>query len=245
MSEEFYIGYQKIMPPETAAFLRKRIIALSILVAIAALVLVIAQHPFSNGTFEYGVIKTFSGIVHERPYPTLTLDHPDGDQSRYFLVAPGKHGAQDLLLGKDGATVELKGSLIYRDDQSMIEVIPDSITVTSGDFVRYGHATDIGSFILRGEIVDSKCFLGVMKPGNLKPHKSCAIRCISGGITPVLCVRDEKGNALYVMLSGKNGEAINDQVIPYVAEPVEVTGVVERRDDMLVMKISPKDIQRL
>ena len=40
----------------------------------------------------------------------------------------------------------------------------------------------LGAVTLTGEIVDSKCFLGVMNPGNLKPHKACAIRCISGGI---------------------------------------------------------------
>ena len=84
-----------------------------------------------------------------------------------------------------------------------------------------------------------------MKPGNLKPHKACAIRCISGGITPVLCVRDESGNALYVMLAGENGEAINKQVIPFVAEPVEMTGHIERRDDLLLMKIDPGMIRRL
>ena len=28
------------------------------------------------------------------------------------------------------------------------------------------------------------CFLGVMKPGRSKPHRACAVRCISGGIPP-------------------------------------------------------------
>ena len=44
---------------------------------------------------------------------------------------------------------------------------------------------------VKGEIVDPKCFFGVMKPGEGKPHKDCAIRCILGGIPPVLKVTDE------------------------------------------------------
>ena len=103
----------------------------------------------------------------------------------------------------------------------------------------------MGRFTLRGEIVDSKCFLGVRKPGHLKPHKACAIRCIRGGITPVLCVRDAAGRALYLMLAGPDGRAINREVLPYVAEPVEVAGEVVRADSLLILKTDPATIRRL
>jgi len=42
----------------------------------------------------------------------------------------------------------------------------------------------------RGQIVDPKCYLGVMKPGEGKPHSDCAIRCIDG--FPLLLPKDEK-----------------------------------------------------
>lgn len=38
---------------------------------------------------------------------------------------------------------------------------------------------------LDGELVDSKCYLGTMKPGDGKTHKSCAILCLRGGIPPL------------------------------------------------------------
>jgi len=47
-----------------------------------------------------------------------------------------------------------------------------------------------------GEIVDSKC-LGVMTPGQLTTHRACAIRCISGGIPPVLHVRQTNAKILH------------------------------------------------
>jgi len=45
-------------------------------------------------------------------------------------------------------------------------------------------STSLGTQTLVGEIVDSKCFLGVMNPGQLTTHRACAIRCISGGVRP-------------------------------------------------------------
>jgi len=248
MSDDFYIGYQKVMPPHLAGFLRTRIAVLALVVVVLAGVMAAVQHPFAGSNFEFGVVKTFTGIVHESPYPALTLDHPVGSDkpfSRFHLVAPGKHGAQKLVAGFDGKLINVKGSLIYRDNQTMIEIQPDSLEELSTAAFEPGRIENLGMFTLQGEIVDSKCYLGVMKPGNLKPHKSCAIRCISGGITPVLCVRDEEGHAVYVVLAGADGRQINADVIPFVAEPVEITGRVERRDDMLIMTIDPAKIIRL
>jgi hypothetical protein len=143
----------------------------------------------------------------------------------------------------DGQVVSLDGSLIYRDGKIMIEVRPNSILADGAGSP--GRAVSLGMYTLRGEIVDSKCYLGVMKPGNLKPHKACAIRCISGGIPPVLCVRDGEGRALYVMLAGPGGEPINAALLDFVAESIAVTGEVERRDDLLMMKLDPAMIRRL
>lgn len=250
MSDEFYVGYQKAMPPGMAAFLRRRVALLIACAGLLAAVLAGVQGRFAVATFEFGVVKSFTGVLNEHPYPTLTLSSPEvgGDlqaRSRYYLVAPGKHGAQSLVAGLDGSQVSLRGSLIYRDGKTMIEVKPGTVMKESGGRHNGATSSELGMYTLRGEIVDSKCFLGVMKPGNLKPHKSCAIRCISGGIPPVLCVRDEQGQALYVTLAGTDARAINRDVLPFVAESVEITGMVERMDDMLVMRIDPAMIRRL
>jgi len=171
--------------------------------------------------------------------------------SGYGLVATGKFGAAELVEGFDGEQVRLLGTLIYRDDRTMIEVADGSIAVldeTDPEWRRVFRPplpTGEGRHTLVGEIVEAKCFLGVMKPGNLKPHRACAVRCISGGIQPVLVVRDAEGLATYYLLVSATGEPVNDAVLDMVAEPVEITGKIVRYADTLVLAADPSTYRRL
>src|SRR5437016_9462632 len=97
-------------------------------------------------------------------------------------------------------------------------------------------STSLGNLTLVGEIVDSKCFLGVMNPGQLAPHRACAIRCISGGVPPVLLVRQKDGPPIYLLLVSAGGKPVNQQVLNVVAEPLEITGEVEQRGELLIMR---------
>ena len=106
-------------------------------------------------------------------------------------------------------------------------------------------AVSLGQQTLRGEIVDSKCFLGVMNPGALTPHRACAIRCISGGIPPVLVVHQNNGPALYFLLVARDGKPVNKLVLSMVAEPVEITGEVERQGELLVFRADPASYRRI
>ncbi len=97
---------------------------------------------------------------------------------------------------------------------------------------------------LTGEIVDSKCFLGVLNPGALTTHRACAIRCISGGIPSVLLVRRTNGLALYFLLLSRDGKPVNKQLLNLVAEPVEITGEVERQGELLILRADPATYRR-
>ncbi len=88
----------------------------------------------------------------------------------------------------------------------------------------------LGPARLRGEIVDLKCYLGVMKPGDLKSHKACAIRCLSGGTPAGLVVRATDGDAAVLWLVGRDGHPLGRELLDVVAEPVEVTGDLLRLD---------------
>src|SRR5262249_17489064 len=102
----------------------------------------------------------------------------------------------------------------------------------------------LGSQTVVGEIVDSKCFLGVMNPGRLTPHRACAIRCISGGIPPVLLVRQKDGSVNHLLLVSDKGKPVNQQVLDLVAEPVEITGEVERQGELLILRADPATYRR-
>jgi len=98
---------------------------------------------------------------------------------------------------------------------------------------------------VRGEIVDGKCFLGVMNPGATKVHRACAVRCISGGAPPILWVRDRAGAEAYLTLTGEDGRPVGPEILDVVAEPVEVTGRVERVGDRWYLRADPRTIRRL
>lgn len=253
--DEFYVGYLPHAPRQLGGWLKNRILLLILLLPVLAVVLVLSQAPFANAVFEFQNYRDFEGVLIERPYPMLRVDRPArmGDapsHSFYYLVQIGKHGGQEAVKGLAGRRVRLRAALIYRDNQTMLELKAGSIEALDqmdGPEPMDGGAAgeSLGMVKLRGEIVDSKCFLGVMNPGNLKPHKACAARCISGGIPPVLVVRDSAGGARYFLLTSHEGRMINRQVLNWVAEPVEIRGELVRFDDVYVLRTDPGSIRHL
>ena len=103
----------------------------------------------------------------------------------------------------------------------------------------------LGTQTLVGEIVDSKCFLGVMNPGQLTPHRACAIRCISGGVPPVLLVRQKDGPSIYLLLVSADGQPVTPPVLEMGAEPVAITGEVERQGELLILRADPARYRKL
>jgi hypothetical protein len=200
--------------------------------------------------FEWGKPGAFEGWIEAKPAPSLLVRRPGAADpaalwTRYLLVRPGKHGAAAEASEYDGNRVSLEGALIYRDDQAMIEIVPGSLRRAAGPGPGPDGAFEsLGERTLTGEIVDSKCFLGVMSPGDTKPHRACAARCIAGGIPPVFLVRRPDGRAVYLLLLSRGGKAVNREVLPLVAEPLEITGTVERHHDLLVLKADPSTYRR-
>ncbi len=89
---------------------------------------------------------------------------------------------------------------------------------------------------LLGEIVDTKCYLGAMKPGRGKPHRDCASLCIRGGIPAALLVRTASGERHLVHLLNLRGRPLGRELLEWVGEPVEVWGTLRRRDNRLFLR---------
>lgn len=219
---EFYVGYLPKAPSALARRTRAVAVLLVLLGAGLAAALVFAQQPFAAAKFEFLEWREFTGIVEEQPYPALVVAHPGGE-SRYLLVAPGKHGGGDLVRGLNGQKVELRAQLIYRDQHTMLEVDPDSILVAPEPPVSPipAAAPSAAPVTLTGEIVDTKCYFGVMNPGEGKVHRDCAARCVAGGIPPALLTAD---GSLYLLV-GLGGTPIRaEDIAAFIAEPVTVIG---------------------
>jgi hypothetical protein len=241
MNDEFYVGYVPRAPKRLAGWLRTAVTVIVAGGAFVALTLTFAQHPFPAATFEYGETHTFSGVIRNFPSPSLETE----DRRIVLLVAPGKRGAQELARAYDGKSVDLMGTRIQRDGDRMIEVVPGSIRVMNARVPAAPDWLRVGEFELQGEIVDSKCYLGVMNPGEGKVHRDCAARCISGGIPPALIARDQAGRRKLVLLTGAQGRAIHREVLSYVGEPVSVRGIVFRSGDRLRIEAEPEQIRRV
>jgi hypothetical protein len=251
MNDEFYIGWEAKASPGIRKTVRTVVMALSLLTVLASVGLAVSQRMIGQSVFEWGSIKTFSGILQTQPYPHLLVSRPGHAAgkpqfSAYYLVAPWKFGLNhEAIAPLSGKSVTLKGKLIYRGDQTMVETKPEWI---EGDgkagAVSLPQAITLGTRTLVGEIVDSKCFLGVMNPGQLTPHRACAIRCISGGVPPVLLVRQKSGPATYLLLVSSDGEPVNQHVLDLIAEPVEITGEIERLGDLWILRADPATYRR-
>lgn len=250
MGDEFYVGYEPQAPGGLARFVRARVALLLGAAAAVALAVTLSQAPFSRAVFEYGTTRPFAGWVEIDPYPTLVVPRPgSSSSSRYLLTVFGKHGAEGAVQGFEGEYVRLEGTLIHRDGATMVEVADGSVEAADpGARPGPSFPADGGEVVtLEGEVVDSKCFLGVMKPGNLKPHRACATRCISGGVPPVFLVRDARGHATYYLLTSADGGAVGRQLVDraLVAEPLRVTGRVRAVGDQLVLSADPDAFERL
>ena len=243
---DFYVGYLPQAPTTLARFVRKVIIALGLIAITAALVLVVGQKPFANSAFEYGKLRNFDGVIVTLPFPTLLVARPGkvGQQdkySRYLLVAPGKHGADEIVGGFDGKRVHLQGQLIYREGGTMIEITPGSIAASDTSPAIQETTHDLGTVMVTGEIVDSKCYLGVMNPGQGKVHRDCAARCLSGGIPPIFVTTDGRER---FQLVGLDGRALRrDALREFIAEPIQVQGELLESGSTELLKVDPSSFR--
>ena len=244
--DEFFIGYAPPMPTRLARFVSRIVIALACVILAWGVIVAAGHVPLEGGTFEFGHPQRFAGTIVEHPYPALRPDEADRNATPWpLLVAPGKHGAAGLVRGFDGRHATLTGTRIRRGTHTMIEVEPASLIVGPASASRVT-AADIQAELfgdrpvsVRGEIVDSKCFLGVMVPGSGKTHKECASLCLRGGIPPALYVQDQSGQSSVLLLTGASGEPISAQALQVVGEAIDMTGTLERQGGWLVLRSDP------
>lgn len=224
MNDDFYVGYEPLMPASLATRIRVAAIGLVAVAVVVSGVLIVAQDGFAAATFEFGRSRMFEGRLVEYPYPALIASGPTGDTSGvYWLVGPGKHGAAGIAKGHDGRSVRVSGMLIERDGDRMIEVASlDAITVIESRTTPVEALHPLGAVELAGEIVDSKCHLGVMKPGEGPTHRDCAVRCLLGRVTPMLVTDGPRRER--IALVDRNGRPFTDAFDALAGRPVEIRG---------------------
>lgn len=236
-SDDFFIGWQSKMPAGFAAPIRKVVFLAAGLVPVIVGLLVWFQNPVDRGVYEFGVDREFEGVLYESPVPRLRLDSEEGNAVDHILVGGGKFGVKTLIAGAHGHRVRFNGSLILREPFRMIEMNrPETFTLLDKDQAPAPDVSSLGGGKFTGELVDTKCWSGVMRPATGKVHRACAIRCLSGGVPPGLLVRDGSGDGVVILLAGPRGEALKYD-IQLAGTFIEVSGTLELHGATPVLRV--------
>ena len=222
-SREFFVGYLPV-PPRQRQFLLRVVPALLVVSLLIGALLASSQTDPGAGVWDDGHERTWTGRVVALPYPHLQT--PNAPGGLLLVVEMGKFGGGARLAKFDGQQVQVHGFLLARDARRMIEladrddaIVPVTAAPAPALVRTSGETTE-----LAGEIVDSKCYLGAMKPGDGVTHKACAQLCIEGGIPPVLVVNRD-GARTYHLLTDRLGRPLGREILPFVGEPVLVKGI--------------------
>jgi hypothetical protein len=194
------------------------------------------QAPVGDGVFEYGHLRDWEGTVHLNPIPWLEGGEAQGS---WLLVGMGKFGAGDSVRALNGFPVRIRGTAIRDDGHRMIEVLSirhaEEVRPNGGrPMARPPRSTN--EVILRGELVDTKCQFGVMRPGSGKVHRACAARCLSGGVPPGILIRAPDGTGRVVVLAGEYSRAPHLDV-KWAGLRVRAFGTLENIGDLEVLQV--------
>ena len=224
---EFFIGWQAKPPRGIARFVLRLSCALGAGAVILGLAFAAQQQTLARAWYEFGTVREFPGVLLKGQPPVLLCEPPGGAEAghlAFLLVSPLKHGyPEELAAAWHLKPVTIRGTIIRNEaGGAMLEVVdtrPRDATESANPVPMPLSTTAVK---LRGEIVDSKCWLGVMNPGSLKPHRACAINCIRGGIPPALLVDRRE----ILIMTASAGRPINETVLPLIATAVEVSGTL-------------------
>jgi len=234
---EFYVGYQA-MPARLAHLMRTVAVALCLAAIAVGVTLGALQRRQPSGVFEYGVERTFEGVLVEKPVPSLRVDAAAGSMS-FLLVGAGKHGLPPFARGHGGERVRFTGSLVYREGLTMVELNGETSFAALGQPTTGARTavSTVGNVEVVGEIVDTKCYFGVMRPATGKVHRACAVRCLSGGVPPGLLLRTAGDDGLVLLLAGapERPLALDPQ---WAARTARVGGTLELHDGVPLLRVA-------
>ena len=247
--EPMFIGWAATPPADRRFFLRA---GLALATSAGALGFAVAafQRPPGKGSWDPDAVREWRGIATAQPYAMLRTNDLGGGPRTALLSCLGKCGVAARLGALAGQAVVVKGSLIQRGQHAMIAVDEEGDWIRRDDNTRVDPALSLppgkplGEVSLVGEILDSKCWFGAKRPSSGKVHKACAALCIRGGIPPAFFARGSDGQGtLLIMTSG--GRAYDHGLLALVADPVRVSGSVQRVGDLLVLDAPLPRIERL
>ena len=245
----FFVGYLNSVPRPLAVFLV--VVAAALVGGMAGLAFALGTNVNDpgDGTFARKLGKQeMTGVLLEKPYPILRVrpDAKNPEARTVMLTVPGKRSVKRRGRKLFDQLVDVKGFMFQRGDIDMLQVQGKNSlkAVEAGEgepppSFTPAPAEPLGRWRLIGEICDSKCHLGAMRPGDGLAHKACANLCISSGAPPIFVTAEDGAveGETFLLMANQDGGPLPDNFGDYVAVLVQLEGEVERLDDLLVFKV--------
>ncbi|MEM7512250.1 MAG: hypothetical protein AAF388_15045 [Bacteroidota bacterium] len=261
--EAFYIGYLPAMPQEFRRWVKPAVIIGILLAMGSAFIVGTSQTPSEDSKYELGKFTEIEGVILSQPFPVMRVKVGENEQAKplyqtLLLMDFGKFGADQTLAelekmaqAEGGSLADMKvkvsGTLDYREGRVIYELTKGTEAILNmsplAENEKVGLALErkeLGPRTFKGEILDGKCYFGTMKPGSGKPHRSCAVRCIAGGLPAFL---GGQGADAPLLLKGTSAQSINQQLLPLVAKEVTISGELVQYEDWWVLETSMDQLQ--
>lgn len=235
--DDFFVGY--LRPP--LQLVRILAVALSLLllgVDAVSLLLYRIQEARASGDWGTEGEVEIEGVLLAEPYPTVLVPAtPDVPAHAVLLVSEGKRGAPSGLAPFDGKRVTVQGYPLLRDALTVLQLSqPPRPSEKPGPAPALA-MMELGPRTLTGEIVDSKCFLGAMVPGEGKVHAGCASLCLLGDIPPLFVTRGANGRLTYRLLSDESGGPASEAAADHAGEFLTLTGNIRRFEGIEIFAV--------
>lgn len=243
--DAFYVGYLPTPTRHRFAMILTMIVLVVGMLCIS-LIVVLAQRSPGFATWDISNEQQWSGTLLEDPYPMLITD-----QEALLVVNMGKRDARSELAPHYNTRVTISGYPLTRDGRRIIElstpesVRPAQIQDAPSIAIPELEVLDEEPSIHIGEIIDGKCYLGAMKPGDGFAHRSCAILCIKGGLPPMFAFeqRDEGTEIPLILIDGD--AHLPEELHRFVACRVELLARRARMGTLPMLLIEPESIRVL
>jgi hypothetical protein len=234
---DFFVGYLRT-PLRLVRFLAIAVSVILIAIDALALVLYRAQEARASGDWGSEGEVAYDGFLVVRPYPMVLVPGKDATLAQaVLLVSEGKEGAPAGVAAFDGKTVTVQGYPLRRDGLTVLQLSQYPRLAAAALTAAPAPAQPLGARTLTGEIVDSKCFLGAMVPGEGKVHASCAGLCMLGDIPALFVTRDAGGKLTYRLLGDETGAAMPDIASAHAGQFLTLTGTITRLDGIELFSV--------
>jgi len=245
----FFVGYFKKVPPAIRTFMLVfGVFFVSGLASASFVLAVAARSPGSGNYVDELHGGHLTGFLETRPYPILRVPATAATPARAIMLSgAGKFGVDEIADPLSGRLIDAGGVFVKRGDLDMLlaggPATLHAAAIATAGATTPAAAEPLGHWSLTGEICDGKCYGGAMRPGGELAHKACANLCISGHVPPVFVSTAPVDGHIFFLLASSDGGPMPAALKDRTAVRIQLDGVIERRDNLLIFKIDPSSVK--